>query len=158
MRLRSVAICEGAAQDARGFLTLVGYESPAFVVPTFPGDAAPVIVAIFEIGLGEDLRGLGASFRIRTEVSAPDGSVVFLTELVQQTRSEGINPNLPIRFQNVVQAPFVAQKPGSYTARISMYAGEGDPIAVGDVDFLVVDLKAVTPTDAVPSSSPPTPQ
>ena len=116
---RRIAVSEGAAFDARGYLTLVGFDPQAFVVARFPATLTPTIVAIFDDRDEPHARD-GDSVRVRCEVRGTESAgTLFLNELQQNLVVDPASP-LPVRVQILLQAPFSASKAGTYTAVVTL--------------------------------------
>jgi hypothetical protein len=146
-RIKSAALCEGVAQDARGVLTLVGFEAPALILSPMPAQASPVLVMMLET---DDLAGDGGDswatqMTVRSQVTAPDGTTVFLTEARQElTHDRPMNPYLPRRIQQILQMAFNVPKPGRYVVSSDLrFEGSSDrePVALSfETSLMILDL------------------
>lgn len=127
-------LAEGATNDARGSLTLVGVNPTVFVAEELPAQFVPVFVVNVIDGNEAKPESLtpGAKVSARIEVQGPDGEVLFVAPL-RQVVSPQPSPDVPPRMQVLAQVPFTASKPGPYrfSARIEAHDdSESEPAEV----------------------------
>jgi hypothetical protein len=140
-----VGVAEGAASDARGALTLVGFNAQVFTQEQYPVAMSPTFIAIMEGGPGEERFVQDLQPSVQISVEDESGRTVFLVDSPRQPLGPKDWWMLPDRLQVVMQVNFLAEFPGRYTATVRMNLWRGDALAHADsrsVNFWILPSAA----------------
>jgi hypothetical protein len=119
LAINLAVLAEGAAQDARGNITLVAANPGLFIADELPAQFSPVFLVVVEEtpGANEDAQIIkpGRTLSARVEVRSPDEQILFYAQL-RQVILPPPNTLVPLRLQVLAQLPFTASKTGEHKA------------------------------------------
>jgi hypothetical protein len=140
LKLDWFGFAEGAANDTRGVMTLVGFAPQFLRYKAFPATSILALVALIEDN--EDPEPIlieGKQIILALTVKAPDGKVVLAhqpTLTVGERKDVG---DLPGRLNLVLQMPMTFSKPGEYTASITLQVEGSDETVEADRTISILE-------------------
>ena len=144
-RIESLLVAEAAVTDARGSLTLVGYEPLVWIVPGFPHTIRVAIVLTLEDDVDQFQTLIeGAQVAYSPSVRSPSGETLMAGTVMQQVGGvpafRGTVALQKIRAVMVVDTQLLIREPGSYDVGVEVTIK--DQLALKAQRSLVIDMPA----------------
>ncbi len=136
-----VGLAEGATQDLRGNMALVGFNPRALPVEMLPAQLVPTfIVAIDDDEDPAPVLVAGTNLHSSLTVVGPQGETLFFADMPGSQAPPKRRDDVPGRLVLAVQAAFTAEKAGRYSFRFSFRVeGRDDQRLDASKEFWVVE-------------------
>ena len=132
LKLDWFGFAEGAANDTRGVMTLVGFAPQFLQYRAFPATANLALVLLVDDDEDpEPTLAEGRNITLAITIKGPDGTVI-LAHQPSLAVGEKRFPEIPGRFNLVLQLPITFSKPGEYVASIRLQVGESKEVIEAD--------------------------
>jgi hypothetical protein len=140
LKLDWFGFSEGAANDTRGTMTLVGFAPQFLRYKAFPATSTLALVALLEDDEDpEPILTEGRKLTLALTVKAPDGKVVFAHQPTLTVGEREDIGDLPARLNLVLQIPLMFSKPGEYTASIALQPEESGEVVEADRTIAILE-------------------
>src|SRR6266545_6802873 len=133
LKLDWFGFAEGAVNDTRGIMTLVGFAPQFLRYKTFPAVSSLALVVLIEDDENpEPILTEGKQFTLALTLKAPDGKVILANQPALTVGEKKDVGDLPGRLNLVLQMPMTFSKPGQYTASITLQVEGSEEMVQAD--------------------------
>jgi hypothetical protein len=140
LKLDWFGFAEGAANDARGVMTLVGFAPQFLRYKSFPATSNLALVVLIEDDEDpEPTLTEGKQLLLALTIKAPDGKVVLAHQPTLTVGEKKDVGDLPGRLNLVLQLPLTFSKPGEYTASITVQVEGSEEVVEADRTISILE-------------------
>jgi hypothetical protein len=132
LKLDWFGFAEGATNDTRGVMTLVGFAPQFLQYRAFPATANLALVLLVDDDEDpEPTLTEGRNFTLGITIKGPDGTVILAHQPSLAVGGKRF-PDMPGRLNLVLQLPITFSKPGEYVASIRLQMAESEEVIEAD--------------------------